>query len=183
MYRCQLYNKIDCLSPSPQPRPSIGFPRTLFRATIAVGDDVNDPTTNRELVYVQLGNHDNSRVASRSNPMLVDGLHMIQTLLPGTVVTYYGDELGLMDTNVRWDQTVDPAGLNVGPYRYLKFSRDPVRTPFPWDSSFNAGKRESNETSFTFVGYNSLCSNCSLFCAPTLNVQNIDVKTEYDRLV
>lgn len=83
--------------------------------------------------------------------MLVDGLHMIQTLLPGTVVTYYGDELGLIDTNVRWDQTVDPAGLNVGPYRYLKFSRDPVRTPFPWDSSFNAGKREPNETSFRSV--------------------------------
>lgn len=72
--------------------------------------------------------------------MLVDGLHMIQTLLPGTSVTYYGDELGLIDTNVRWDQTVDPAGLNVGEDRYLKFSRDPVRTPFPWDSSVNAGK-------------------------------------------
>lgn len=74
--------------------------------------------------------------------MLVDGLHMIQTLLPGTPVTYYGDELGLIDTNVRWDQTVDPAGLNVGKERFLKFSRDPVRTPFPWDSSFNAGKCE-----------------------------------------
>jgi len=71
--------------------------------------------------------------------MLVDGLHMIQTLLPGTVVTYYGDELGLIDTNVRWDQTVDPAGLNVGKERYTKFSRDPVRTPFPWDSTYNAG--------------------------------------------
>jgi alpha-glucosidase len=91
-----------------------------------------------------LGNHDNSRVASRSNPMLVDGLHMIQHLLPGTSVTYYGDELGLIDTNVRWDQTVDPAGLNVGPYRFLKFSRDPVRTPFPWDSSYNAGFSNSS---------------------------------------
>jgi len=78
-------------------------------------------------------------VASRSNPMLVDGLNMIQTLLPGTAVTYYGDELGMIDTNIRWDQTVDPAGLNVGKDRYLKFSRDPVRTPFPWDSSYNAG--------------------------------------------
>lgn len=88
----------------------------------------------------QLSNHDNPRVATRSDPMLVDGLHMIQHLLPGTSVTYYGDELGLIDTNVRWDQTVDPAGLNVGPFRYLKFSRDPARTPFPWDSSINAGK-------------------------------------------
>ncbi|VVC30062.1 Glycoside hydrolase superfamily,Glycosyl hydrolase, family 13, catalytic domain [Cinara cedri] len=91
-----------------------------------------------------LGNHDNARVATRSNPLLVDGLHMIQSLLPGTQVTYYGDELGLIDTNVRWDQTVDPAGLNVGPYRYTKFSRDPVRTPFPWDSSYNAGFSNSS---------------------------------------
>lgn len=75
--------------------------------------------------------------------MLVDGLHMIQHLLPGTSVTYYGDELGLIDTNVRWDQTVDPAGLNVGPSRYTKFSRDPVRTPFPWDNTYNAGKLKS----------------------------------------
>jgi len=71
--------------------------------------------------------------------MLIDGLHMIQNLLPGTSVAYYGDELGLINTNIRWDQTVDPSGLNVGPHRFLQYSRDPVRTPFPWDTSKNAG--------------------------------------------
>ncbi|XP_050420932.1 maltase 2-like [Adelges cooleyi] len=86
-----------------------------------------------------LGNHDNSRIASRLDPMLVDGLHMIQLLLPGTAVTYYADELGVEDTYVRWDQTIDTAGLNVGPRRYEKFSRDPARSPFPWDDSINAG--------------------------------------------
>ncbi|XP_022164993.1 maltase 2-like [Myzus persicae] len=92
-----------------------------------------------------LGNHDNPRVATRSNPMLIDGLHMIQNLLPGTAVEYYGDELGLINTNIRWDQTVDPPGLNVGPQRYLQFSRDPVRTPFPWDTSYNAGFSNSSK--------------------------------------
>lgn len=71
--------------------------------------------------------------------MLVDGLHMIQLLLPGTPIVYYADELGVQNTYVRWDQSVDPAGRNVGPLRYAHFSRDFVRSPFPWDDSRNAG--------------------------------------------
>ncbi|XP_050420831.1 maltase 2-like [Adelges cooleyi] len=86
-----------------------------------------------------IGNHDNSRIASRLDPMLVDGVHMVQMLLPGTTVTYNADELGIEDTYIRWDQTIDNAGLNVGPRRYEKFSRDPERSPFPWDDSLNAG--------------------------------------------
>ncbi|XP_050543464.1 maltase 2-like isoform X6 [Daktulosphaira vitifoliae] len=86
-----------------------------------------------------LGNHDNSRIASRFDPMLVDGLHMFQMLLPGTPVTYYGDELGIRDTFVRWDQTIDKGALNVGPERYEKFTRDPVRAPFPWNYSIHGG--------------------------------------------
>jgi alpha-glucosidase len=64
-------------------------------------------------------------------------------LLPGTPITYYADELGVDDTYVRWNQTVDPAGLNVGPLRYTQFSRDPERSPFPWDDSRNAGTAKS----------------------------------------
>jgi len=90
-------------------------------------------------LFVQLGNHDNSRVASRTNPMLVDGLHMMQLLLPGTPITYYADELGAKNTFVRWDQTIDPAGLIVGIDRYTEYTRDPERAPFPWDDSINAG--------------------------------------------
>ncbi|XP_025411887.1 maltase A1-like [Sipha flava] len=93
-----------------------------------------------------LGNHDNSRVGTRTHPLLVDGLHMMQMLLPGTPITYYADELGVDDTYVRWNQTVDPAGLNVGPLRYTQFSRDPERSPFPWDDSRNAGFTNATET-------------------------------------
>lgn len=73
------------------------------------------------------------------NRLLVDGLHMMQLLLPGTPITYYADELGVQDTYIRWNQTVDPAGRNVGSKRYTKYSRDPARSPFPWDNSKNAG--------------------------------------------
>jgi len=93
-----------------------------------------------------LGNHDNSRMASRTNKLLVDGLHMLQTLLPGTPITYYGDELGIEDTYVRFNQTVDPAGRNVGPLRYTIFSRDPARSPFPWNDTPNAGFSNTSNT-------------------------------------
>lgn len=36
----------------------------------------------------QVGNHDNSRTATRYGPALVDGINMIVLLLPGVGVTY-----------------------------------------------------------------------------------------------
>lgn len=36
----------------------------------------------------QVGNHDNSRMATRYGPALVDGINMIVLLLPGVGVTY-----------------------------------------------------------------------------------------------
>uniref|UniRef100_A0A8D9FIB2 alpha-glucosidase n=1 Tax=Cacopsylla melanoneura TaxID=428564 RepID=A0A8D9FIB2_9HEMI len=86
-----------------------------------------------------IGNHDNKRPASRFDAEFIDGLHMLNLLLPGTAITYNGDELGMEDSFIRWDQTVDPQAINVGPKRYQQFSRDFPRSPFQWDSSPNAG--------------------------------------------
>ncbi|XP_063231495.1 maltase 2-like isoform X8 [Bacillus rossius redtenbacheri] len=86
-----------------------------------------------------MGNHDKPRVASRLGPGLVDGLNMILLLLPGTAVTYYGEELGMEDTPVSWEQTVDPPGLLAGPARYAEHSRDPARTPMQWSADKHAG--------------------------------------------
>ncbi|XP_050543700.1 maltase A1-like [Daktulosphaira vitifoliae] len=92
------------------------------------------------------GNHDQPRLASRLDSNLVDGIHMIQLLLPGTTVTYNGDELGMENTFIRWDQTVDNAGLNVGSSRYQLFSRDPERSPFIWNDDLNAGFSSAKKT-------------------------------------
>ncbi|KAL1449505.1 hypothetical protein WDU94_002007 [Cyamophila willieti] len=86
-----------------------------------------------------IGNHDQKRAASRFDAEFIDGLHMMTLLLPGTAITYNGDELGMEDSFIRWDQTVDPQAINVGPKRYQAFSRDFPRSPFQWDSSPNAG--------------------------------------------
>lgn len=64
---------------------------------------------------------------------------MIMLLLPGTPVTYNGEEMGMEDTDVSWEQTKDTVGINAGPMKYKLFSRDPERTPMQWNAGMNAG--------------------------------------------
>ncbi|XP_071552168.1 maltase A3-like isoform X3 [Panulirus ornatus] len=92
------------------------------------------------------GNHDNGRVASRLGRDLVDALNMLTLLLPGTPVTYYGEELGMENTFISWDETKDPEGCRWGPDLYQEHSRDPERTPMQWDNCTNAGFTTANST-------------------------------------
>ena len=71
---------------------------------------------------------------------------MVQLLLPGTPVTYYGEEIGMEDTFISWEDTRDTKGCHAGPDRFYKFSRDPERTPMQWDTLFNAGFSTSRKT-------------------------------------
>lgn len=87
----------------------------------------------------QVGNHDNKRVASRFGQDMVDPINTLVMMLPGTAITYNGEEIGMADGLVRWDQTVDPWGKAGGAAKYEANSRDPFRTPFHWDDTQNAG--------------------------------------------
>ncbi|CAB0037571.1 unnamed protein product [Trichogramma brassicae] len=78
-----------------------------------------------------LSSDDYSRASSRLNPELLDGLYMLTLLLPGQAVTYYGEEIGMVDG----DET-----LNDNTYK----------TPMQWDDSISAGF-SSNETTFLEV--------------------------------
>lgn len=54
---------------------------------------------------------------------------------------FKGEEIGMVDGYVSWEDTVDPSGCNTDdPINYWKESRDPERTPFQWNSEKNAGK-------------------------------------------
>ncbi|XP_069700379.1 maltase A1-like [Periplaneta americana] len=86
-----------------------------------------------------LGNHDQHRVASRYGPELVDGMNFLGQLLPGIGVTYDGEEIGMENTYITWDQCRDPQGINAGPEHYLERTRDLERTPFQWDDTTSAG--------------------------------------------
>ncbi|XP_054739075.1 maltase A2-like [Anastrepha obliqua] len=82
-----------------------------------------------------VGNHDNSRPATRLEETRKDMMTMIVHALPGTSVTYNGDEIGMTDAEI--DCTIiscDPDG------------RDPERTPMQWDTSKNAGFSTGNYT-------------------------------------
>ena len=67
------------------------------------------------------------RVASRLGPELVDAMNMIYMLLPGTPITYYGEEIGMVDAVL-----ASPTD-----------KRDPARTPMQWSPDANAGLSRS----------------------------------------
>uniref|UniRef100_A0A182Q4Z7 alpha-glucosidase n=1 Tax=Anopheles farauti TaxID=69004 RepID=A0A182Q4Z7_9DIPT len=93
-----------------------------------------------------VGNHDQHRVATRFGDDMIDAINMIILSLPGVSVTYNGEEIGMDDVWISYNDTVDPAACNAGPDRYQYTTRDPERTPFQWDSSKNAGFSTSNHT-------------------------------------
>ncbi|CAH2988412.1 unnamed protein product [Chilo suppressalis] len=93
------------------------------------------------------GNHDNNRMPSRFRENMVDGLNALNLMLPGVAVTYQGEEIGMRDGYVSWNDTVDVAACNQGnPDNYLQFSRDPARTPFHWDGTVSAGFSTNTST-------------------------------------
>nr|BBD13388.1 maltase [Trilocha varians] len=105
-----------------------------------------------------VGNHDNSRMATRYGTPLVDGINMLVLLLPGVAVTYMGEEIGMVDGYVSWEETVDPSGCNTNdPVNYVDSSRDPERTPFHWNSEKNAGFSTADKTWLPMAdGYETL---------------------------
>jgi alpha-glucosidase len=85
-----------------------------------------------------LSNHDKSRVATRWCHNDVDRVRcalLLLCTLRGTPVLYYGDELGLPDTDVPPDRLVDPVTIA---YREV-VNRDAARTPMPWSAEPGAG--------------------------------------------
>lgn len=97
-------------------------------------------------ISLQIGNHDNRRVATRYGNDRIDIMSIIVQALPGASVTYYGEEIGMTDVWVSWNDTVDPPACLTNSSVYESNSRDPERTPFQWDSSVNGGFSTSNKT-------------------------------------
>lgn len=87
---------------------------------------------------------------------MVDGLNALNMLLPGVAITYQGEEIGMRDGYVTWEQTQDVAALNQGNAdNYLDYSRDPARTPYHWDTTMSAGF-STNSTPWLPVGQDYL---------------------------
>ncbi|MBY6014890.1 DUF3459 domain-containing protein [Qipengyuania gaetbuli] len=86
-------------------------------------------------------NHDAPRALSRwCAPQDRDAFARLKVLLlmslRGNAILYYGEELGLTQVEIPFDQLHDPEAIANWP---LTLSRDGARTPMPWDASADAG--------------------------------------------
>src|SRR5689334_11047007 len=84
------------------------------------------------------GNHDNHRFPTRWAGDDRDATRcalMILLTMRGSVFLYYGDELGMPDTDIPVARVLDPVGIRLAP----QFGRDAERTPMPWTGEPGAG--------------------------------------------
>ncbi|XP_023158570.1 maltase A3-like [Ceratitis capitata] len=86
-----------------------------------------------------IGNHDKKRVGTRFGTERIDLFNILLLTLPGCSITYNGEEIGMTDVWISWEETVDPQACNNEQDKYEWYSRDPARTPFQWSDAANAG--------------------------------------------
>jgi alpha-glucosidase len=79
-----------------------------------------------------IGNHDESRVASRIGSSAARTAAMLSLTLPGLAFIYYGDEIGMTDVPIAKEQIRDP-------FTEPGKGRDKERTPMQWDNTAHAG--------------------------------------------
>jgi len=83
-----------------------------------------------------VGNHDVARVRSRwgneaSSPDQAKMFMVLLLTLRGSICIYQGEELGLTEAELAFEDLVDPYGINFWPsYK----GRDGCRTPMPWQA-------------------------------------------------
>ncbi|HET8913347.1 MAG TPA: alpha-amylase family glycosyl hydrolase [Ktedonobacteraceae bacterium] len=83
-----------------------------------------------------LGNHDEARILSRIGAGQARMAMLLLLTLRGTPTIYYGDEIGMKDSEIPLEMIQDPwekrvPGLGLG--------RDPERTPMQWNGQPEAG--------------------------------------------
>jgi alpha-glucosidase len=81
-----------------------------------------------------LGNHDETRLASRLGLQGGRQAAMLLLTLRGTPTIYYGDEIGMLEAEIPPERQQDPWGKRVP-----GLGRDGCRTPMQWDDGPNAG--------------------------------------------
>ncbi|CAM3961422.1 alpha-glucosidase [Shewanella aquimarina] len=93
-----------------------------------------------------IGNHDVQRVATRwgreaFNADMAKMLNALLCSLRGSVCSYQGEELGLGEVEIAYEQLQDPFGITFWP---MFKGRDGCRTPMPWRHDANHGGFSDN---------------------------------------
>jgi alpha-glucosidase len=98
------------------------------------------------------GSHDISRFPSRwcgGDPRKVRLAMMLLTTLRGTVLLYYGDEIGMLDGPVPPEIAKDPLARRAP---VPTAGRDPCRTPMQWSATPGAGFTSPDATPWLPIG-------------------------------
>ncbi len=90
---------------------------------------------------VALGNHDRVRLATRLGPAQARVAAVLLLTLAATPCFLYGDELGLTDQPVALERQRDHFARATG-----GVTRDPTRTPMPWNDGVNGGFSTADES-------------------------------------
>eukprot|EP01102_Stenamoeba_stenopodia_P010168 TRINITY_DN3032_c0_g1_i1.p1 TRINITY_DN3032_c0_g1~~TRINITY_DN3032_c0_g1_i1.p1 ORF type:complete len:532 (-),score=98.56 TRINITY_DN3032_c0_g1_i1:12-1574(-) len=101
-------------------------------------NNTNNDAANWRTPNWVLGNHDQRRFGSpsRFGKFRQRVATMMLLSLPGGVTTYYGDEIGMQDVDIKPSQIKDPAALRQADGKpHPGLGRDPERTPMQWNRS------------------------------------------------
>jgi alpha-glucosidase len=103
------------------------------------------------------GNHDVHRFPSRwceGDPARARVAMTMLLGLRGTPFLYYGDEIGMLDTDVPIERILDPVGKFHGP----RLGRDAERTPMHWEPDAGAGFSAAGVEPWLPYGDNKACN-------------------------
>jgi alpha-glucosidase len=110
------------------PEHSARYLHDVFTRFFALAGDAGWPSW-------ALANHDIMRVATRwgeKHPEVLANAFAMQLTMRGTPCLYQGDELGLPEATVAFEDLQDPYGITMWP----EFKgRDGCRTPMPWNAT------------------------------------------------
>ena len=105
-----------------------------------------------------LSSHDSSRYATRwcgGDSRKIRCALLLLLALRGTVVLYYGDEIGMPDTPIPREELRDPVGKRFWP---ASPGRDPGRTPMHWSAAPGAGFTEPGSAPWLRLGDAAACN-------------------------
>jgi glycosidase len=97
-------------------------------------------------------------VGSRLGEENIDLANALNLLLGGVPVTYYGEELGMVDLpkdKIEYEDCQDDAAKKRGPELFSLYSRDYERTPMQWSTKTNTAGFTDRSNVKTWLPVNS----------------------------
>lgn len=127
-YGLNVTDQVGSLSQMPV-RDESFLPDTISAEKLKTSiDDYINELPNNAWPTFSLGKHGQSRVATRTSPKRVNFLNMLLMMLPGTPITYFGEEIGMEDGSealMKWNpEAIAEENSPVKMYKQVSDLRD-----------------------------------------------------------